>query len=400
MGRYVDYASRELVSLQKGVAQNKDITSQNREHFDNYLNFLRARGLNERTIMKNGYCFRIFLQLIDTDIDKLTRLGIEKAMAKVEGSKYSAKTKKNIKTTVKSFYKHFRGEDEFYPREVSWIKTTMKGEKHMLPEDILSEEEVSKMIGSADNPRDKAIIALLFDAGIRIGELITLRFKDIDLKSNPAHITVNGKTGMRKVPIMFSVPYLASYLSYSKDKKPDKLIWWNMGQNSDKSLSLDYDAVRMMLKRVGSLAKIEKRIYPHLFRHSRASNYANKLTEQQLKAFFGWAGDSRMVKTYVHLSGRDIDNAVLEANGEKPISTTGEKPKLAARICNRCQLPNMQTSIYCTRCGGPLDVDLAVKVVEQDEKLREAISDSLSDPAVVKMLLPVLKGILKEKAKQ
>ena len=64
-----------------------------------------------------------------------------------------------------------------------------------------------------------------------------------------------------------------------------------------------------------------------------------KLTEQQLKAFFGWTGDSRMASTYVHLSGRDIDNAVLQANGVK-LSQEEIAPKLTVKTCNRCQFQN------------------------------------------------------------
>jgi integrase/recombinase XerD len=50
---------------------------------------------------------------------------------------------------------------------------------------------------------------------------------------------------------------------------------------------------------------------------------ANYLTEAQMNVYFGWTQGSDMPGVYVHLSGRDIDDAVLNANGivQKDVST-------------------------------------------------------------------------------
>ena len=60
---------------------------------------------------------------------------------------------------------------------------------------------------------------------------------------------------------------------------------------------------------------MKKRIYPHLFRHYRTTRLANVLTEAQLKQLFGWVQVSRIATTYVYLSGRDVDNALLKLHG-------------------------------------------------------------------------------------
>ena len=68
-----------------------------------------------------------------------------------------------------------------------------------MPEDILDEKKIIKMLRGANSVRDRAIIALLFDSGVRAGELLTMKKKDLDLSSEIAHITVSGKTGMRRI---------------------------------------------------------------------------------------------------------------------------------------------------------------------------------------------------------
>jgi hypothetical protein len=79
----------------------------------------------------------------------------------------------------------------------------------------------------------------------------------------------------------------------------------------------------MRLNKIAKKAGINKRIHPHLFRHSRATYMANFLTEAQMNAYFGWVQGSSMPSIYVHLPGCDIDDAVLKANGivQKDVST-------------------------------------------------------------------------------
>ena len=79
----------------------------------------------------------------------------------------------------------------------------------------------------------------------------------------------------------------------------------------------------MRLNKIAKKAGINKKIHPHLFRHSRGTYMANYLTEAQMNAYFGWVQGSGMPSIYVHLSGRDIDDAVLKANGivQKDVAT-------------------------------------------------------------------------------
>ena len=354
---------------------------ENKAAIEQHIAWLKGKGSNPRTVLKHLYHLQRFMVALDKGVvlDKITKEEVERAMAKVEESDYALETKNQIKTVLKLFYKHRQGEDERYPKVVSWIKLSNKTRK-FLPEDILSEEEVLKMLESARSDRDRAVIALLFDAGIRIGELISLRVKDVAFGDNLSHITVNGKTGMRQIPIVFSVPYLARYFDTIKGASPSDLFWRT--RNGSGADYLDYAAALKMVKDVARRAKINKRVYPHLFRHSRASYYANKVTEQQLKAYFGWSGSSRMAGTYVHLSGRDIDNAILGANGLKPKDEPIE-PKLKIKSCARCREGNPADADYCVRCGGPLDIKVAMEAQAKETDMKQAIVEALKDPKAI-----------------
>ncbi len=360
-GADLSTTGKRLSFLAARIGANKAIPEENRLAVVAWVNFMKARGLAPRTVIKHLYCFEKFLEALPKEVilKSATTEDIQAAVGKIEASDYAPETKHVMKVVVKAFFKHYLGEDMYYPRQVAWIKTTFSKGKRLLPEDILSEAEVLRMLKAATSPRDKAIIALLYDSGIRVGELLSLKIKNVDLSGDPGHVLVNGKTGMRKIPVYFSAPYLAAYLSTQEDKKKDNPLWTAMGSWSNMNRPIDEGGVRKVLRTVAEKAKIDKRIYPHLFRHSRATYYANRLTEQQLKAFFGWTGGSNMAANYVHLSGRDIDDAVMQVYGKKTKEEVA--PQLTVKICPRCRYENGIDFLHCKRCGAPLDATTAQK---------------------------------------
>jgi integrase/recombinase XerD len=137
-------------------------------------------------------------------------------------------------------------------------------------------------------------------------------------------VNFRGKTGYRRVRAVWSVEYLKAWLQvHPEGYNPDAPLWVTLNSKENLLEPLQYAAIRMKIKRLTKTAGINKRIHPHLFRHSRATYMANYLTEAQMNAYFGWTQGSNMPGVYVHLSGRDVDDAVLKANGvlDKDIST-------------------------------------------------------------------------------
>jgi integrase len=81
---------------------------------------------------------------------------------------------------------------------VSWIKRR-KSKNGLLPKDIWAPEEVNKVASLASNMRDRAFILGLFGSGCRIGEFLSLRRKDVIFDKYTCQISVDGKTGSRRI---------------------------------------------------------------------------------------------------------------------------------------------------------------------------------------------------------
>lgn len=271
---------------------------------------------------------------LQIDFEETTERDIRRYVSSLERSGLSQWTKHDYKVVLKRFYRWLNGGEE--PSIVEWINTSLKDRNLKLPEEMITEDEVKLMINAATNKRDKAIIALLWDIGARIGEIGNLRIKDIKPDDLGISILVNGKTGPRRVRAVWSVDYLKDWLEDHPGKNnPEAPIWFNFAKTEKVLEPMKYDAIRMRLSKISKKAGINKKIHPHLFRHSRCTYMANYLTEAQMNAYFGWTQGSNMPSIYVHLSGRDVDDAILKANGirdkEAPIvdiKKDAETPKL------------------------------------------------------------------------
>jgi integrase len=307
------------------------------------------------------------------DRKDLENVILQHGRQRVRGHELSDDTKSGFKIMTKRFYKWLKDpEDEEYPPEVKWIRTNQSNNHSIIPEEILTEADVEVLIKAADWSRDKAIIAMLFDLGSRTGEFLSLQRKNIVFYKLGAMVVVDGKTGRRRQRLILSVPFLSQWLNDHPDKKPEAPLWIHStkGCHEEGIVHLDYYSLRKLLIRLGRTAGIKRRVNPYAFRHARATHLANYLTEAQLKQVFGWTQNSRMPGRYVHLSGRDVDNALLRVHGLRE-NHEEEKAKITLIKCVRSELENSTIQKQCTRCGMPLDLKTALELEDERTKHME-----------------------------
>jgi len=158
----------------------------------------------------------------------------------------------------------------------------------------------------------------------------------------------------RRVRVIASAPKLQQWIeNHPLKEDPNAPLWVTIGTNS-KNKVLNYATAKTVLKKLAKKAGIKKRIYPHLFRHSRATHLANHLTEAQMNQYFGWVQGSKMASIYVHLSGRDVVHALLKLNGMKVDEEEEEKEDgLKPKICQDAKLEilQMQSSALSVECA-------------------------------------------------
>jgi ribosomal protein L40E len=152
-------------------------------------------------------------------------------------------------------------------------------------------------------------------------------------------------------------------------------------------------ALNKLVKHAARRVGIRKRIYPYLFRHSRATFLASRLTEAQMNAVFGWQQGSDMPRTYVHLSGRDVDAALLQLAGVASADAQPRESILKPRVCVRCSLGNPGTARFCSRCAAPLDSAEIMKFEDDALAAGRLVTDLLQND-------PLLQAMVKERLKR
>jgi site-specific recombinase XerD len=137
--------------------------------------------------------------------------------------------------------------------------------------DTLKEHEIARMFVFTTNIREKALLAVLCYTGLRNLETCLLTVGDINFQENS--IFVKGGKGKKDGVVCVSpacITVIKEYLlQYPRTRT--QTLFFTVAQNKAQDRLLQ-QAVRKHIKRIAQRAGIEKRVYPHLMRHSLAMN--------------------------------------------------------------------------------------------------------------------------------
>ena len=387
----------------KQSVQDAPISESNRQLI---LDFERACFLKEslskpRRIKLMG-CLKILAKdYIKQDFDTLDKKAIEQVVFLIDSKEdYSNWTKQSYRSILKKFYKWLKQGDDYtsthgYPDIVQWISTGLrkKDQPRVRASDLLTEEEVKRLIEAAEHPRDKAFVAMLYELGARIGEIGSLRVGDVTRDKYSFLVDLHGKTGHRTPRIVLSDPYITTWLNAHPARGDAHApLWIAVGQR-DKARPLGYGSFRKLLLRLRQKAGIKRRLYAHLFRHTRVTHLLinRQINEAQAKVYFGWVPDSNMLSEYSHLISSDVNDAILALHGIK----TGreEESELKPIQCQKCATINTKDARFCHKCGGILDVKTALEMDEERTKADELMAKLVKDPKVQKVLVRKLMDL-------
>jgi len=181
-------------------------------------------------------------------------------------------------------------------------------------------------------------------------------------------IAANGKTGIKRIPLVMSCKTLLDWIEDHPNKSEPEAPLWCALDNNHLGNRLSYKNFRAIIKRVAKKADIKRDIWPYLYRHTSLTSMAKVFTESRLEQFAGWTHGSKMTSRYVHFSARDLEDAILELHGLK---TTTKDAGIAKLVnCPRCGNKNPIGKIRCTTCSMIIDKETALKI-EDTERQQE-----------------------------
>lgn len=363
---------KRLTRLMSAIEETPDISQRNKETLTRFKRDLSTEGYTKARMHKLLTHLKIIAEWASWDYDDANEDDLRDAVAWIqERDDLRPQTKLDYKVVLKRFYKWMNGGDE-HPDKVKWINTTQKYSERKLPEDLLDEDNVLALLTHATNRRTAAFMSVLWETGARAGELLDLEIRHLQDHEYGYKIVIKGKTGPRRIPLITSVPHVNRWL----DKHPGRddrtsPLWVEVhtqdhGQGKQVGEKASYHALKRDVERTAERAGIEKPVNFHHWRHSRATYLANRFTESQMCEWFGWVQGSRMPGKYVHLSGRDIDQAYGSLHGKT--ETKEQEVKTNPRSCPRCGFENRPEARFCDRCGSPVGPEVVMEVEQAEEE--------------------------------
>lgn len=197
---------------------------------------------------------------------------------------------------VKVLHRPYRQIDLIYPKRPERLPT------------VLSQEEVARLIDSAKNLLDYAMVMTLYATGMRRAELCRLKVEDVDSARMIIHIRQGKGNHDRDVPL--TPKLLKTLREYWRWMKPKTYLFPGTVHNwrADKPITPKcvWSAVQDAAKRAG----IKKRVSPHTMRHSWATHLLeNGADLRTIQLLLGHA-ELEATTVYLHLSRRHLQAVV------------------------------------------------------------------------------------------
>lgn len=164
---------------------------------------------------------------------------------------------------------------------------------------VLSKEEIRKMIEMTENPKHNCIISLLYGTGMRVGELVRIKMRDIDLDRKMLRV-FQGK-GKKDRFVMLPGKLLEILEKQSRLKEAGDFLFTN-GRGSRLTETTIQKIVGLAAKRAG----VKKNVSPHTLRHSFATHLLEAGTDiRYIQELLGHA-KLQTTQIYTHVAANNL----------------------------------------------------------------------------------------------
>ena len=284
---------QKLTEAKDSVLQK--VSAVSRPYLELMINTLLALNYSPSTITNYAHSFTQFLQYFENkDPKNLSNAEIIGLLAQLMQKGLSASSGHTMVNAVQFYYyqvlkmHHF---DFNLPRP--------KREKKLPP--VLTMEECLRIFKVVEHPKHKLILLIGYGAGLRVGEIVTLKWQDILFQEHNMHIkNAKGKKD-RMVMLPFSI--VESLKMYQKLTNGKNYVFEGQFAGEPYSTRSVQEVMRTAIKKAG----LEKQATPHTLRHSFATHLLENGTDiRYIQSFLGHSS-IKTTMIYTHLGKSAVD---------------------------------------------------------------------------------------------
>lgn len=261
------------------------------DHIGKLHTELKLRGFSPLTVRNYSFFVEKFMQKTNKDVENLNQEDVRTYLA----SMFEDKSRNTIMLAAAALKFFFT---EILKKEVGDIKMPKKEKR--LPE-VLTKEEVSKLLNSAETRKSRLILSLLYSSGLRVSELVNLKPQDINFGENIGWVRA-GK-GNKDRMFTLSQNLVGELKEYLKKKDNSKYLF---SQNEP----LTTRNIQKIVKNLRQKSGIQKKITPHTMRHSYATHLLEAGTDiRMIQKLLGHT-NLNTTEIYTHVSGEELRKIV------------------------------------------------------------------------------------------
>ncbi len=391
----------DLNQKQKNVEdgiKNSKMSERNKATLEGCKKYLLSRISVSRAV-RYLYGCKTIAELYNKDFEDYTKADCDNVVNLLRQSpkKYKENTMNDFIGTLQMLFKYIDGitDKTQSPRCAHLIKKNV--ENKLLKENLVTEEEVNRLIANAPTLQYRTILGLSFESGARPAEIRGIRLKDITKTERGYKIMIDGKTGVRPIFSITSAPLMTEWLQSRAFKEKDMPLFYNI--KDGKPCFCKHHAWSKMLD-ILSLKVLGRKIPLYRLRHSRATILIQMgMQTAKVKNILGHArGSDTLEKTYLHLDDTDLENSYADAAG---LARTEQKKIESTFVVKTCKC-GVQIASYqkmCEKCGSIEDPTKWALPEERSKFSFNALPDE--EKAFMKATLAEMKAeVMKELRKE
>lgn len=271
------------------------------------------RNLTVQTSKMYEFYIEKFLKWTDyKPVDELSLSDARKFILELRESGKTSWYCNAINSSLSFFYKrvlHKQWSIDIVPRmKIEW----------KLPE-VLTRNEIEKLVDTAQTTRNKAIIALLYSSGLRVGELVRLAPEDINMSTMQIHVRDTKNRGDHWT--ILSERALELLIQYWYEYPVKREILFVTSRNPHNPLKSG--GVEIMLKKIGKEIGLD--IHPHTLRHSFATHLIeNGVSREHVQTLLGHRSPTS-TSVYINLTNKSIMG--ISSPFDLPLDNENDNPE-------------------------------------------------------------------------
>lgn len=268
------------------------------DYFENFRTEINIRGYSKNTLKNYIYTINSFFSFTNKTPAEITETDIKNYLIHLKQGKNAENT---------TIHRHLNAIKNFFKTNKNNVADNIKLPKtsKKLPR-FLTIEETQKLLSSTENPRNRAIIQLLYACGIRVSELINLDKGNIE---NSNIKIIDGKGAKDRVVYIDegTRKRINTYLKTRTDNNEALFI-------NTKKERLTQRSVQRIVKHHAEKSRIKKDVTPHTLRHSFATHLLqNDADIMIIKELLGHANLST-TQIYIHVTDKRKESIYKKAH--------------------------------------------------------------------------------------